>query len=221
MRGLLFRLKDRLRPEAALSLASLRVVVPLLILVSPGMRNAESVAGYEPVRWIVPEGLGWFVALFPIAPGVVTAMKLVAAFAAFSAALGLRARLALGILGAGAFYVFSVAQLAGFVWHDMHLLWFTALLAVSPCADVLAVDATRPLDTEGREYALPLLGVRLLFGVIYFFPGLHKLLEAGLAWADADNLRALLYWKWAQHGKIPSFRLDLHPTWLTLGRRSR
>jgi hypothetical protein len=217
MRGLLLRVTDRLRPEAALSLASLRVVVPLLVLVSPGMRNAESVASYDPARWIVPEGLGWFVAHVPIDPKLVTAAKLVAAFAAFAAALGLRARLALPVLGVSAFYVLSVAQLTGFVWHDMHLLWFTALLAVSPCADVLAVDSTRPLDAEGREYALPLLFVRLLFGVIYFFPGLHKLLESGLAWADPENLRALLYWKWAQHGKIPSFRLDLHPTWLSLG----
>jgi hypothetical protein len=99
----------------------------------------------------------------------------------------------------------------------MHLLWFAAILAASPSSDVLSLEADRPFDAEGIEYARPLWVVRFLFAAIYFFPGLHKLLSSGLAWALSDNLLNQLYWKWAQHGVPPKLRLDLHPTLLRAG----
>jgi hypothetical protein len=95
----------------------------------------------------------------------------------------------------------------------MHLIWFAALLAASPCADVLAVDATRSLYAEGIEYAKPLAVARVLLSIVYFFPGVHKLARSGLAWALSDNLRNQMYWKWAEYGVVPSFRID-HPEWL-------
>jgi hypothetical protein len=101
------------------------------------------------------------------------------------------------VLAVAGYHLYAIAQLAGHVWHDMHLLWFCALLAASPCADVLAVGARHPLAAAGRAYALPLLVVRLLLASIYFSPGLHKLGTSGLACALSDNLRHQLCWKWA------------------------
>src|SRR6185436_208804 len=164
-----------------------------------------------------PEGLGWFVRNVPINGTLATAAQIIVAFAALCAIAGVRARLCFGLLAVAGFYLFAIAQLAGHVFHDNHLLWFCALLAVSPCADVLAVDAGRPLGAEGREYAAPLLAVRLLLGAIYFFPGLHKLLTSGLDWALSDNLRFQLYWKLAQYGVLPRLRLDAYPWLLHLG----
>jgi hypothetical protein len=207
----------RLRPEPALSLALLRVAVAALMLVAPGFRDGGRVAAWSPERWIAPEGLGWFVRHVPISGALATAAQIVVAFAALCAIVGIRARLAFAALTVAGFYLFAIAQLTGHVWHDNHLLWFCALLAVSPCADVLAVDARQPLEAEGRAYALPLLAVRLLLGAIYFFPGLHKLLTSGLDWALSDNLRFQLYWKWAEHGVVPSLRLDAHPALLHAG----
>src|SRR4029079_9975207 len=146
------------------------------------------------------------------------AAEVVVAFAALCAIAGIRARLCFGVLAVVGGYLFSIAQLGGHVWHDNHLLWFCALLAASPCADVLALDAARrSLDTEGRAYAAPLLAARLLLGALYCFPGLHKLLTSGLAWASADSLRFQLYWKWVEHGALPWFRLDAHPVLLHAG----
>ncbi len=210
-------MKLRLSPEPALSLALLRIVVPPLMLWAPGFRASAEVADWDRARFVVPEGLGWFVRLAVISPGAVTVFQLIMAFSAFAAMLGLRARLSLFALTLSGFYLYSIAQLTGFVWHDMHLLWFSALLTLSPCADVLAVDAHRPVDAEGIEYAEPLLVFRLLFSAVYFFPGLHKILESGLDWALSDNLQNQLYWKWAEHGYVPSFRLDRHPFLLHLG----
>jgi hypothetical protein len=210
-------MRPRLRPEPALSLALLRVVVAALMPLAPGFREGARVAAWAPERWIAPEGLGWFVRHVPIGGAAATAAQVVVAFAALCAIAGIRARLCFAVLAVAGFYLFAIGQLGGHVWHDNHLLWFCALLAASPCADVLAVDARRPLATEGRAYAVPLLAARLLLGAIYFFPGLHKLLTSGLAWAQPENLRFQLYWKWAEHGALPWFRLDEHPGLLHAG----
>jgi hypothetical protein len=208
--------KHALRPEPALSLAALRVVVPAMVLLAPGFRQGVRVAAWAPARWVVPEGLHWFVAHVPISPRWALTAQVLTAFCALCAMVGIRARLALGALTLSTFYLFSIAQLTGWVWHDMHLLWFCALLAASPCDDVLAVDATRPLLSQGVRYARPLLYVRLLLGAVYFFPGLHKLMQSGLSWALSNNLRNQLWWKWAEHGSVPHFRVDHFP-WLLHG----
>jgi hypothetical protein len=210
-------MRARLRPEPALSLALLRVVVAALMPLAPGFREGARVAAWSPERWIAPEGLGWFVRHVPINGALATAAQIAVAFAALCAIAGVRARLCFGMLALAGFYLYAIAQLGGHVFHDNHLLWFCALLAASPCGDVLAVDARRPLGTEGREYAAPLLAARLLLGAIYFFPGLHKLLTSGLAWALSDNLRFQMYWKWAQYGVVPRLRLDGTPWLLQAG----
>jgi hypothetical protein len=205
------------RAESALSLSLLRVVVAALMLIAPGFREGARVAVRARASWIAPEGLGWFVRHVPINGTLATGAQIVVAFAALCALVGYRARLAFGVLAVVGFYLFSIGQLAGHVWHDMHLLWFCAVLAASPCADVLAIDARRPWWEEGRQYAVPLWVVRLLLGTIYFFPGVHKLATSGIGWALSDNLRYQLYWKWAQHGASPTFRIDQHPWLLRAG----
>ncbi len=201
--------------EAAFSLAVLRIVIPPMMLIAPGFRESVHVARWDPARWVAPEGLGWFAAHVPIRPWLATAAEVVAAGAAFHAMLGLRARLSLGLLLLSSFYLYSIAQLTGFVWHDMHLLWLCALLAVSPCDRVLAIDG------QGSEVRAPytqaLWFARLLLAAIYFFPGLHKVLTSGVAWALSDNLLNQLYWKWLQHGAPPPLRLDRYPWLLEAG----
>jgi hypothetical protein len=206
-----------LRPEPAAALAALRIVVPAVLLFAPGFHHGVLVAAWDPARWVAPEGLGWFVSCLPINPLLARVAQIVTAFSALCAVAGVMARPALVALAISSFYLFSIAQLTGFVWHDMHLLWFVALLAASPCDDVLAFDARRSSDAQGVEYAVPLWCFRLLLSAIYFFPGVHKLLESGSAWALSDNLRNQLYYKWAQHGVVPEFRIDEYPRLLELG----
>jgi hypothetical protein len=145
-------------------------------------------------------------------------VELVTAFAALLAIVGVRARPALVVMTLGAFYLGAISQMTGQVWHDMHLVWLAAVLAASPCDHALAYDArTRPIGQVSTTYALPLLFERLLLGAVYFFPGFHKLHTSGLAWALSDNLQNQLYWKWAEHGFVPSFRIDHHPWLLQAG----
>ncbi len=150
----------------------------------------------------------------PIRADLAIVVELVTAFAALLAIVGVRARPALVIMTLGTFYLGAIAQMTGQVWHDMHLLWLAAILAASPCDHTLAVDArTRPIGAVALAYARPLFVARLLLAAVYFFPGFHKLHTSGLAWALSDNLQNQLYWKWAEHGVVPTFRIDHHP-WL-------
>lgn len=200
------------REERAETLAWLRIVIPVLVLVTPGLREGARVAAWDHARFVVPEGLHWFVASIPINATVARGVEIATVFSAMCAAIGVYTRPALVVLTAGAFYLLSIAQLTGFVWHDMHVLWMCALLAASPCDHALAYDNLVP-RVPSVAYGVPLAFARALLGAVYFFPGLHKLREQGLGWALSDNLTHQLWWKWAEHGVLPSFRIDLHP-WL-------
>ena len=121
-------------------------------------------------------------------------------------------------------YVFGLSQLSGAVIHDMHLFWFSALLAVSPCGDALSLHRwLRGGGLRGQPhaampaalvYGVPLQCARVLLGIVYFFPGFWKLKTSGLAWIFSDNLRNQIYWKWYQLGaEPPALRVDQLP-WL-------
>ena len=202
------------RPEPAAQLAALRIVVPAMILWTPELRHSAALAEVPAALRVVPEGLGWFVAWVPISPVIAGFVQAAAVFSALCAMAGVRARLALAVLGATSFYLFSLSQLSGAVWHDMHLLWMTALLAASPCDEALAFDRRgEPPSPDSVRYGWPLTLARLQLAAIYFFPGMHKLMTSGLAWALSDNLRNQLWWKWAEHGAQLGLRVD-HVPWL-------
>lgn len=160
-------------------------------------------------------------------PGIAIAVQAVCVASALSAIAGLAARPALGVLTLSGFYLVALGQLSGAVWHDMHLLWMSALLACSPCDEALRWDGADrvpggpPLrlaaPRPSARYGAPLFFARLLLGCVYFFPGVHKLWTSGLAWAVSDNLRNQLWWKWAEHGALPSLRIDRYPTLLHIG----
>jgi hypothetical protein len=100
----------------------------------------------------------------------------------------------------------------------MHLLWLLALLAASPAGDVWSVDALgQAVPAPSLRYGVPLCLSRALLGVVYLFPGIHKLLDSGWAWASAHNITALLYGKWFQYGQLPSWRIDRWPSLLAIG----
>jgi len=64
---------------------------------------------------------------------------------------------------------------------------------------------------------VPLLLARVLLGLVYFFPGLHKLRVSGFGWMTAENVTNHMHAKWLEHGTIPSIRIDHAPVLCTLG----
>jgi hypothetical protein len=170
---------------------------------SPSLRTSSSWFGNQLLAW-------------PISPQLVMALAYLAAAMGVLIAIGLWTRLALVIGTLSALYVLGISQLAGSVWHSHHLLWFLALLTVSPCADSWSLDSLlwkrRNQIQYNRDplcYGLPIRLAWLLLAAILFFPGLWKLRGGGLAWITSDNLRNQLHWKWVQNGGVlPWLRID-------------
>jgi len=207
-------------PRSAWPLALLRVAVCTIILISPEPRQALELAARPSELWLAPAGLAWFLPLFAwFAPQ----LWLVARILQASALLGLWTRASLAVLALSFVLLFGGAQLSGAVLHDMHLLWFLLLLLVSPSARVFSLDAW----AEGGAWlsaapsAAAALGshfARALLGLVYFFPGLHKLLDSGPGWAASANLRHQLWLKWFQAGgSLPWPRIDRFPSLLAAG----
>jgi hypothetical protein len=212
------------RPEGPIGLALLRISVTVIILVSPEIWSAPASAAIAARFRVVPEGLRWAVEHVPINPGVASAAQLTMFCGCVLGAIGLCSRFALGLVTVSGLYVLGLAQLGGMVLHDMHLLWFSALLSLSRCGDAFSVDRwlarRRGVAAPGPSlaYAVPLNGVRALLGVIYFFPGFWKLWTSGATWVLSDNLRNQMYVKWFEmNGFTPSLRIDQHPLLLRAG----
>lgn len=181
-------------------LALLRVAVAVVALVSPEPAIARIVATRPRALWTVPEGLGWLGTVVPLDPTLLTMATAILRAAAVLAILGLFRRVALAALAFALVYVFGAAQLTGTVTHDMHLVWFAALLACVPSGP------------RGEDDPRALAVARLWLGLVYFFPGVHKLTDGGLAWITSDNLRNQMYFKWYEAGGVvPWPRIDRVP----------
>lgn len=206
-----------------LVLAAARIVVPLVIVLSPELHRAPALAALPPdVRAeqlrFVPHGLA-LVSRFDLSPSAARVLYVVALSSAATAALGFLSRTSMLVLTLSAGLLFSLSQRGGAVVHDMHLFWIAALLAASPCGDAWSIDAwgEAPLAARGRRYGAPLVCARVMLGLVYLFPGIHKLRDSGLAWASADNVIAHMHAKWLEHGTLPLVRIDHAPLLVTAG----
>lgn len=203
--------------EHAYGLAALRIVVVAMLLITPELQSAPALAAMPERLVASPEGIGWLTG-FRFSPAAVSGVRLLAYSAGACALLGFWSRLSCAVLAVTATFLLSFAERVGATLHAMHMLWLLALLAASRCGDVWSLDAWgRAAPAPSIAYGVPLCLARLLLGVVYFFPGLHKLLSAGLEWASAANMTAIMYGKWFQHGRLPELRLDHYPLLLAVG----
>lgn len=210
-------------PRAAWPLALLRIAVCLIVSISPEPQQALAAAAAPRELWLAPAGLAWFLPVFAwCAPHLSLIWRILQA-SALLGLIGLWTRASLAVLAVCFVVLFGGAQLSGAVLHDMHLLWFLLLLLVSPAARVLSLDAW----AEGGDWlgvarssqaAVATHAARALLGCVYFFPGVHKLLQGGFSWAASENLKHQLWLKWFQAGGIvPWPRVDQAPLVLELG----
>jgi hypothetical protein len=140
----------------------------------------------------------------PVDPQVGWAALLLFRVACVATVLGCFTRVSAVLTVLAGAWSLAIPQLYGKLNHDHHVMWFAALLAVSPCADVLAIDAVRAarrradrgaVDPPGpaRAYALPIRVIWVLLGIVYFFPGFWKIWTTGFTWISADNLRNQMF----------------------------
>ena len=209
-------------------LAVLRIVIFALLWFEVERANTVFYSALPVELLMPPPGLGWLPQAFPIDPQVAAVVLLVCRVACLAAIVGCFSRVSAVLAVLAAAWSLAVPQLYGKLNHDHHVLWFAALLAVSPCADVLAVDAVlsawRRADRgvvdpppPARAYALPIRIIWVLLGIVYFFPGFWKIWTTGFTWISADNLRHQMFLKWLEFdGWTPPLRIDGVPLLLLL-----
>ena len=208
-----------LRAEAGpYSLAVFRVALFVVILRMTLVLWSRVVtyAGLPRSSIVPPWRLRRVLSVTPFSPGLARAAGAVLVVACVCGILGLYARTSAAVAVVSGAYFLGIPGFFGKVDHGAHVLWFAALLAAAPCADVLSVDgarrAWRRADTgdvapprPSRAYGLPIRLVWLLIGFVYFFPGLAKVRSDGLHWAWSDNLQHIAFAKWLEYDRVPGF----------------
>jgi predicted DCC family thiol-disulfide oxidoreductase YuxK len=208
---------------APVNLAVFRIVFFVIILFSFSVDNVAWFGSLQAELRFPPTGLNSILAHIPINESVAWFAAVALVVACLACILGLFTRTSIIVCLVLSLYVLGLPQLFGKMNHYHHLIWFMAILAVSPCADVLSVDAifkswkradrgrTEPPEPS-QAYSLPLRFVWLLMGVIYFSAGFWKVWTAGYHWAWSDNPRNIMYNKWMElSGWVPFFRVDHYP----------
>ena len=208
---------------APLNLAVFRIVLFFIVLFSFSIHDTTWFGSLPAELQFPPPGVGFILAYVPINETVAWYASVALVIACVASILGLFTRTSIIISIGLSLYVLGLPQVFGKINHYHHLIWFMAILAVSPCADVLSLDAIFKswknadrgvIDPPGPSqiYALPLRFVWLLMGVIYFSAGFWKAWTGGYRWAWSDNPRNLMYNKWTElSGWTPLFRIDHYP----------
>lgn len=208
---------ERLRAWATgqpVDLAVFRVTVSAVVLLSLDVWDAPKWAGA-----MGPAPLGWqtVAALLPTSTATAfVALGLVVVFTSLTL-IGAWTRFSSVVAAVSLVWLLGVPQQSGLVLHTHHLAWFLALVASGPSGDVVSFDAWRarrrgsPVPGPSLAHGIPVRAAWLSIGLIFFFPGLWKLL-GGASWLD--GLPTLIAWKRFQLG-LP--RLELPPFLIRAG----
>lgn len=210
--------------DTALNLAVLRVTVAAVILGAQDVHALAVQATRIPVSLRTPPlGWQWAMRAFPIDVATAETLRAALTVAAVTGLVGLFSRASWLVVTIAGALLWGEAQTIGTSVHMHHLLWFSALLAASPCGDALSVD--RVIARRGwaqpppsLAYGVPIRATWLLLGMVYFFPGLWKLLTSGPAWIISDNLLHHMHAKWTEMADFtPLVRIDRAPWLVRLG----
>lgn len=208
--------------DDAVNLAVFRVSVGAVILSVWEVHDLAVSASRLPMAVrTAPWGWAWVLRAAPLSPSLAEGLRAIILVGALTGALGLFSRLSFAAVSLAGVFLWAHAMTLGSAVHFHHLLWFSLLLAASPCGDALSLDRLlfkRAAAPPSPAYGVPLRAAWLLVGAVYFFPGFWKLATSGPAWIFSDNLTLHMRAKWFQmEGFTPLFRVDRYPTLVRLG----
>jgi predicted DCC family thiol-disulfide oxidoreductase YuxK len=201
-------------PGSPFNLAVARIVffaVVLWEISAVGLRDVQDYSRLPAGLITPPHDLGGLLAALPINPTCVTVAWAALVTAGVLGLVGVFPRLSALVVVIAGFYYLGVPQLYGYVKHDQHIIWIGAILAVSPSADALSLQAVwrawrRPSThvnggpPRSVQYALPLRFIWLAMGVLYLSAGLAKYRFDGLRWLEPSTLRYWMHELWLQNG---------------------
>ena len=165
-------------------------------------------------------GITWLINIIPVNNELYLAACILGAVVSFMIMIGYKTRFFLALNILIMFYVASVPNFFGKLWHQQIIIWIPWILTFSPCYDVLSIDSIlkkKPL-VKSANYGFHLKIILLHFGLIYFFAGINKLWVAGFHWALSASMINQVQLEWFEnYNKIPSIRIDKFPLLLKIG----
>jgi len=193
LRGLLAFERWWHAPAPARRLAMLRILVGGFALVYLLVRfvHLVGVSGNSAQQW-KPVGPVSLLSA-PLPPAAVVAAAVLAVLLGVPFVLGLRFRVTGPLFAAALLWVTSYRNSWSMIFHTENLMVVHVLvLALSPAADALSLDARRrpPVDEAPRArygWAIRLLCAATV--TTYFIAGWSKLHASGLGWVTSDTLR--------------------------------
>lgn len=210
----------RARDAERFNLAVARIATCTLVLVSSELSDAADWAESGRALRAPPAGLEWALPLLDQSAAWVPIVQITCAASSVLALFGIRVRWTLPASAVTAAVLFALPHFSGIPRHDMHVIWFLAVLALCPHASRLRAAPSDAALSE-RDTALAahaaLVVLRALLACVYFFPGVWKLRESGLDWIFSDNLQNQMFWKWYQFGARPALSIEHHPELVQLG----
>ena len=210
--------------DTPLNLGVFRIVMFGLLFM---YRDQDNLAYYSTLPdelLFPPAGLGPLLAWLPRSPEIAEWSIWLLRIFCVLAMFGVLTRITTIATVLLALYVLGLPQMFGKVNHVHHVIWFTALLAASPCGAALSVDSLvkklcnreNRLPRKAIAYALPLRFTWILLGLIYFFPGFWKLWTGGVDWILSDHLQNQMYHLWSTHQDRYEIRFLAESKFLTV-----
>lgn len=116
------------------------------------------------------------------------------------------------------FYIISVPNFYGKLWHSQLPIWISWFLVFAPVSDVFSLDRLffkrNAKLQKSPDYNFPIKIIWLQIGFIYFWSGFHKLSDGGFDWALSQSMINQVRLEWFENfDRLPVYRFDLHP-WL-------
>jgi hypothetical protein len=165
--------------------------------------------------------IGWLIDVLPISVETYYWACVLGIVCCVFLTLGLFTRIFLVANALLVFYILAVPNFYGKLWHSQLPIWISWFLLFAPISDVFSLDRlfftrNRPLF-RSPNYTFPIRVIWLQIGFIYFWSGFHKLSDAGFDWSLGQSMINQVRLEWFEHfGKLPFFRIDLHPWFLHL-----
>ncbi len=200
------------RQADARDLALFRVVVFLSLAMYTQPSEIGRFADLPPDLLVAPVGWGWLLSIAPLSSVWAVPLAWILIGASVAAAVGFRPNITSWVAVGLGVLVLGIPQFYGKINHFHHLVWFAAILAVSPAWDVWSLSGgrSRMAGVSRRvDYGRPLIWVWLLIGLMYFFPGFWKIAVDAPAWIDGSALATMLHAQWFRMDAVPAVRVDL------------
>ncbi len=166
--------------------------------------------------------IGWLIDILPISKELFYATGIAGAVSCLFLVFGLFTRFFLFVNAVLVFYVLSVPNFYGKLWHSQLPIWISWFLLFAPVSDVFSLDRLlfkrkEPL-VKSPDYNFPIKIIWLQMGFIYFWAGFYKLIDGGFEWCLGPSMINQVRLEWFEHfDKIPFFRVDLYPWLLNIG----